>query len=246
MSAGSHRAVVRHTANYLAAVSLIGAVPDGGRLVDVGGGVGAFAAWASHRLGTPATLVDSDAGVLRVASVAFPELDTALGMNELAPASAWLVTAMEVVEHIPPAAQLDFVRGLARLVAPGGTLVVSTPDESRYLGGWSGYAPHVGVLTARRLETLLAEATGRPVELWRLEGDAFHVGAVERVVLPLANRFVGTLRRTAPKAMETVSHLWAKTGEALPGREQPPASEARAVPATTGRGSGLVAVVRFP
>lgn len=245
-SAGNHRALSRHTANYLVAAALAGPAPEDARLVDVGGGVGAFTVWLAQRLGVRPVLVDADPGVLRVAGAAFPELSTAAGMDDTAAGSAWLVTAMEVVEHVPPRAQLGFVRGLAGLVAPGGALVVSTPDESRYVGRSSGYAPHVGVLDADGLEALLAEATGLPVQVWRLEGEAFHVGGMERLVLPVANRVVGGLRRSAPGIMDAASHLWARVGAARPRRARPHVPAVRAVRAPEGHGSGLVAMVRFP
>ncbi|HWH33446.1 MAG TPA: methyltransferase domain-containing protein [Egibacteraceae bacterium] len=244
--AGNHRALSRHTANYLAAAAMAGPAPAGARLVDVGGGVGAFTVWLAQRLGARPTLVDADPDVLRVAAAAFPELSTAAGMGDTATGAAWLVTAMEVVEHVPPRAQLGFVRGLAGLVAPGGALVVSTPDESRYMGRSSGYAPHVGVLDAAGLEGLLAEATGLPVQVWRLEGEAFHVGGLERLVLPMANRAVGGLRRSVPGIMDAASHLWTRVGAARPRRAQPHVPAVRPVRASEGRGSGLVAVVRFP
>lgn len=244
-SAGSHRALVRHTANYLAAASLAGQAPQGAHIVDVGGGVGAFTVWLSERLGARGTLIDADEEVLRVAGAAFPDLDTAIGMDQVPARSAWLVTAMEVVEHVPPEAQVSFVRGLAELVAPGGALVLSTPDESRFVGGWSGYSPHVGVLTADSLRELLREATGREPEIWRLEGEPFAVNGAERVLLPVANRAVGTLRRIAPAALDRLGHAFTRFGGLLPRRGNGVAESARAVPAEQGQGSGLLGVVRF-
>lgn len=237
---------MRHTANYLAAAALAGPAPEGATLIDVGGGVGAFTAWLSERLGAHGTLVDADDDVLRVAGTAFPQIDTAAGMDLVPARSAWLVTAMEVIEHIPPEAQIGFVRGLSELVAPGGTLVLSTPDESRYLGGWSGYSPHVGVLDAHELGELLAEATGRTPEVWRLEGESFAVRGAERVLLPVANRAVGALRRTAPAVLDQLGHAFTRVGGLLPRSSAPAAPEtARAVPPSEGQGSGLLAVVRF-
>lgn len=244
-SAGNHRSLVRHTANYLAAARLAGEAPHGARVIDVGGGVGAYTVWLSRRLGARGTLIDSDAEVLRVAGAAFPEIDTALGMDQAPAESAWLVTAMEVIEHVPPEAQMGFVRGMAELVAPGGAMVLSTPDESRYVGGWSGYGPHVGVLTADGLGRLLAEATGRTPEVWRLEGDSFAVNGAERVLLPVANRVVGTLRRMAPGVLDMLGHGFTRVGALLPGRTGGVEETARAVPASQGQGSGLLAVVRF-
>lgn len=244
-SSGSERSLVRHAANYLAAASLAGQAPEGARLVDVGGGVGAFSAWLADRLGAPATLVDADPDMLRVASVAFPSLALEASLDALPDGCAWLVTAMEVVEHVPPEQQEGFVRELARLVAPGGMLVLSTPDESRYLGGWSGYGPHVGVLDAARLERLVGRATARPARVWRLEGEAFHVGAVERVLLPVANRAIGLLRARMPATLDALGHAFTRIGGLLPARPPRATHHAAALPPEQGRGSGLLAAVHF-
>jgi SAM-dependent methyltransferase len=244
-SSGSERSLVRHAANYLAAASLAGAAPAGARMVDVGGGVGAFTAWLSDRLGAPATLVDADPDMLRVAAAAFPSLSLAASLETLPDGCAWLVTAMEVVEHVPPAQQEAFVRELARLVAPGGLLVLSTPDESRYLGGWSGYGPHVGVLDADGLERLLGSATDGAARVWRMEGEAFRVGAVERVLLPLANRAVAVARARVPSMLDVCGHAFTRLGNVLPDRPARASHEVSALPPHEGQGSGLLAAVRF-
>lgn len=244
-SSGSERSLVRHAANYLAAASLAGAAPEGARLIDVGGGVGAFSAWLSERTGAPATLVDADPDMLRVAGAAFPSLELAGSLDALPDGCAWLVTAMEVVEHVPPALQQGFVRELARLVAPGGLLVLSTPDESRYLGGWSGYGPHVGVLDADGLRRLVGEATGRSARVWRMEGEAFRVGSLERVLLPVANRAVALLRARVPSVLDGLGHAFTRIGSLVPARPQGRSHEAVALDPNEGHGSGLLAAVRF-
>jgi SAM-dependent methyltransferase len=244
-SSGSERSLVRHAANYLAAASLAGVAPAGARMVDVGGGVGAFTTWLSERLGAPATLVDADPDMLRVAAAAFPSLSLAPSLRALPDGCAWLVTAMEVVEHVPSAEQEAFVRELARLVAPGGLLVLSTPDESRYLGGWSGYGPHVGVLDADGLRRLVGEAVGRPARVWRMEGEAFRVGSAERLLLPLANRAVAFARRRVPSLLDLLGHAFTRLGNVLPDRPASGSHEATALPPQQGQGSGLLAAVRF-
>lgn len=244
-SSGSERSLVRHAANYLAAASLAGTAPAGALMVDVGGGVGAFTAWLSERVGAAATLVDADPDMLRVAAAAFPSLSLAPSLDALPDGCAWLVTAMEVVEHVRPAEQQAFVRALARLVAPGGLLVLSTPDESRYLGGWSGYGPHIGVLDADGLARLLGSATEGSARVWRMEGDAFRVGSVERVLLPLANRAVALARARVPSLLDQLGHAFTRLGSVLPKRPERASHEATALPPHQGHGSGLLAAVRF-
>lgn len=245
---GSPRSLLRHTANYLVAEQSAGTAPDGARLVDVGGGVGAFTAWLAERLDVPATLVDADPDVLGLARSAFPQLDTRSGLNGVADGSAWLVTAMEVIEHVPPRDQRAFVAELARVVAPGGLLVLSTPDESGYLGRHSGYAPHVGLLDAAGLRRLLATATGVEPDVWRCSGGPFALGRTERVLLPLANRAHALARAAAPRVVDAVSHTVTRVrerGPARPERALPPA-EVSLAPADGGNGTGMIAVVRLP
>lgn len=239
---GSARSLLRHTANYLAAAELRPRL-DRARYVDVGGGVGALAVWLATRLGGRADVVDADPTVRTVAAEAFPEAGVHADPGDLPPGCARLVTAMEVVEHVPPAGQTAFVTGLTRLLAPGGLLVMSTPDESRFPGGWSGYAPHVGVLDPVGLRTLLRAATGLEPRVWRLEGEPFALGAVERLVLPVANRAWGSLAVRAPAIARGLGRAGAR--RAAPPRQTTDVA-VRGVPPGQGRGTGLVAAVRAP
>lgn len=148
---GAHsteRSLYRHVANYLAAADLAQAAElGGGAVLDVGSGTGALAAWMAQRLDAKLHLVDRDPDVRRVASTAFPSAGVHAEIVD-APDAMAVVTGMEVIEHIAPHEQEDFVRALLTRLRPGGLLVLSTPDESGYVGGWSGYAPHIGCLTA--------------------------------------------------------------------------------------------------
>lgn len=166
----SPRNVQRHVANYLAATRLGGAA-DAGRYLDVGCGVGALAAWSAYRLEAQAELVDADPTMRALASFAFAGARVTAAIADAGEAD--LVTAMEVVEHVPPSGQHAFVASLFTRVSPGGCLVISTPDESSYPFGSSGYRPHVGCLDGRGLRKLLQEATGQPAEVWRLDGGPF-------------------------------------------------------------------------
>jgi hypothetical protein len=78
-------------------------------------------------------------------------------------------------------------------------LVCSTPDERRYLGGWSGYEPHIGTLDFSGLKTLLRNATNLPVQVWRISGPGFTLGRLQRVGEPLANRLWALAQRQAPR-----------------------------------------------
>ncbi|HUH08194.1 MAG TPA: hypothetical protein VML96_10370, partial [Egibacteraceae bacterium] len=69
---GSHRSVVRHVANYLAAAELAERLGGVDAAVDVGSGGGALGAWLADRLGARLHLVDHDERIRRVAAAAFP------------------------------------------------------------------------------------------------------------------------------------------------------------------------------
>lgn len=242
----TERSLFRHVANYLAAVELAERAGLHDSVMDVGSGTGALSAWAANRLGAELHLVDRDDAVRGVALRAFPGIHVHADLEEVPRATVGLVTAMEVIEHLHPSEQQSFAEALVSRVEPGGLLVLSTPDESGYLGGWSGYAPHIGPLTAEALEAvLIAAAPHAEVEVWRLEGAPYHLGPVRRVVQPLANRLwtrVGPL--LAPIAHRVVGPAArvADLARSHAGPELTP--QVYAVPASQGLGTGLLGVVR--
>lgn len=244
----TERSLVRHVANYLAAADVAHRVGVHDALLDVGSGTGGLAAWVADRLGIELHLVDRDPAIRKVAENAFSGVQVHAELNEVRPGTVGLVTAMEVLEHIPHDEQVPFLDALARRVEPGGLLVISTPDESRYLGGWSGYSPHIGVVTAERLRTLLINAggAGADVAVWRLEGDPFSLGPVRAVVQPVANRLWGVI---GPKIDPLARHLVgpatkiADLSRTHVGGGLVP--HVHAVSPTEGRGTGLLGVVRM-
>lgn len=246
---GSARSLARHVANYLAAAELAEQRQARSPVVDVGGGTGTLGAWLAGRLAADLQLVDTDPLLRRLAGAAFPEATVHADLGALAPASAGVVTAMEVVEHLEPGAQLAFLRGLFRLVAPGGVVVVSTPDESRYLGGHSGYAPHVGVVDAPGLKALLADATEADVHVWRLGGAAFRLTSLERYLLPVGNRAWGRLTGSAPGVVRAAARVGGAVAQRTGARSRAQderAADARVVDASDVEGTGLLAAVCVP
>lgn len=194
---GSPDLVVRHTVNYLLAADIAENVTAQGPLLDVGSGIGVFSMWLARRLERSLHLADHDPAVLALAHRTFPDITV---HSDLAHApDVPMVTAMEVIEHVHYREQTAFVRELMAHVEPGGVFVCSTPDERRYIGGWSGYQPHVGTLDFTSLGTLLRNATGLPVHMWRIGGPGFTLSALQRVGEPLANRVWGFAQRRAPE-----------------------------------------------
>jgi SAM-dependent methyltransferase len=230
----------------LAAADLADRFAARGPVLDVGSGTGALAAWVAARLKAELHLVDRDPAVRAVALRAFPDVHVHAELEEVGAAAAALVMGMEILEHIPPGEQLAFIRRLFARVEPGGLLVLSTPDESGYLGGWSGYAPHIGQVDARTLADLLRLATDSvEVRVWRMEGDAYHLGPLRRVAQPVANRVWTRVGPLLGPLAQRVAGPAATLADAARRHAGPQLSlRVRAIPADQGRGTGLVGVAR--
>lgn len=240
--------LVRHTVNYLLAADAAGDVPIAGPLVDVGSGVGVFSVWLARRLTRQLHIVDHDPDVLAVARRAF---DGLTGHADLSTApSGAVVTAMEVLEHLRYRDQERFVRALMGKVLPGGVLICSTPDERRYVGGWSGYAPHTGTLDPASLRTLLHNATGLPVQVWRIDGPGFRLRRLQRFSEPVANRVWGAAQARVPALTHQLSGALGRRRRTASDVFDPaPPPDAFAVTTDgdmTGQGTGMLAVVSRP
>jgi 2-polyprenyl-3-methyl-5-hydroxy-6-metoxy-1,4-benzoquinol methylase len=142
-----------HVARYEWAASLA----PGRRVLDAGCGTGYGAAiladgGAAHVLG-----VDMAAAVVEAARsretdrLGFDQAD--ISRLPYADASFDLITCFEVIEHVPE--QSAVIGELARVLAPGGVLAISSPNADRYP---PGNPHHVREFTTGELRALLAEA----------------------------------------------------------------------------------------
>ena len=107
---------------------------EGKTALDVGCGAGLLAEPLA-RLGAAVTGIDAAPEVVAVArehsaSMGL-EIDYRSGDVQALEGQFDLVTAMEVIEHVADPA--EFVKALARRLAPGGVLILSTPNAT----GWS-------------------------------------------------------------------------------------------------------------
>jgi hypothetical protein len=186
--------------------------------------------------------VDHDQEVLAVAAEVAGATTTAAELATVAPAP--LVTAMEVLEHVPPAAQPDFCAALVGAVDDGGVLVVSTPDESLYPGGWSGYAPHVGCVTAGELATLLLDAGAPRVDVHRIVGGPYDTPPGRRWLEAVGNRGWGWLQAAAPGLTERLATGAGGAQDVQVDAGAVGVADVRVLPAEQGAGGSLVAVVR--
>lgn len=240
-----HTLVMRHAVNYAVAVHLLAAVRDAGVLVDVGAGAGGFAVWAAEALGRDLVVVDQDPGHRDLAGRAFPHIGVHASMSEVAPAPA--VVCMEVIEHVPRSDQVGFVGDLGSLVTPGGGLVMSTPDESGYWRGSSGYPPHIATLDGDGLARLLADALpGWTVEVMRIAGPGFGLSPLARYGVPAANRAWGVLESHAPRLTHELAYRLNQLSQRR-SDPPPPQPDSFSVSAPeTSPGTGLIAWARRP
>jgi 2-polyprenyl-3-methyl-5-hydroxy-6-metoxy-1,4-benzoquinol methylase len=237
--------VRRHAVNYAVAASAASEVSLPGPLLDVGAGAGAFSVWAAEALGRELVLVDRDAGHRELAARAFAHTQVHAELADVPPAP--VVFSMEVIEHVPATEHVAFVRSLADAVLPGGLLAMSTPDESGYWGGWSGYAPHVATLDATRLAVLLGRVLdGWDVQVLRVEGPGFDLSPLGRVGVPVANRVWNTMEAALPRLTHELAYRVSRLGSRRPPPEPPDPQEFVVRPATEGAGTGLVALARRP
>jgi SAM-dependent methyltransferase len=139
-----------------------------------------------------------------VADCRDPDQIDALGIQP-----AEIVIAGEVIEHLDDPG--SFLEGLHRLLAPGGQLILTTPNASGLLNGFAAMAnaeinhpDHVVLFSWRTLSNLMSRHG------WEVVASATFVPAVKAApgsgirqrVLGLAGRFVLWLERTIGK-------LWA-------------------------------------
>jgi len=107
----------------------------GARVLDVGCGGGIFSE-ALARAGAQVTGIDLSRAALATAGLHALESGLAIDYREssaeahaeVAPAAYDVVTCMEMLEHVPDPASV--IAALARLVRPGGTVVVSTLNRT--------------------------------------------------------------------------------------------------------------------
>lgn len=237
---GSASLVARHVANYQLAADVAAAcAPPPGPVLDVGCGVGALSVWAGARLGRDVVLCDQDAAVVGFGAVTF-DVPAVTDLADADPAP--VVLAMEVLEHVAPEAQGGFLRALWDRVQPGGVLVLSTPDETGYPGGWSGYAPHVGCVSPSELARLLALATGEQPTVWRLEGGPFALSPARRMLERIANTAWTAAQRVAPGTARALAERGSRQAELEVADLEPAALPFHLLPPAEGTGTGLLAV----
>lgn len=138
---GSREEIARRLSVYLPVLEEAGVRELDGEVLDIGFGRGEWLfLLADH--GYRAVGVDLDAGAVAAAREA--GLDVAAGdalqaLRERPDESLAAVTAFHVVEHIPGALLAGFVREVHRVLAPGGVVILETPNPENVAVGTTSF-----------------------------------------------------------------------------------------------------------
>jgi O-antigen chain-terminating methyltransferase len=138
---GSPEAVRQRQGAYLPFLAAVRASQAGPLLEDLGCGRGEWLALAQSQ-GWRAQGVDTDAAMLQAARDAgldVREADAVDFLQSLPAASCSAVTAFHVVEHLPFAKLRDLLVECSRVLAPGGLLLLETPNPENLVVGASAF-----------------------------------------------------------------------------------------------------------
>lgn len=199
-----------HQTRFEASLDMLGIRP-GMRLLDIGCGSGVFAARAAREPRVQVVAIDANASAIQFARQQFPQPNLEFQVGLLADldfpdASFDRISLLEVIEHIYEHQAVQLFEALARLLRPGGRLVVSTPNASslwpviewlldrlRLVAPMSG-DQHVRLYNARRLRSI-GEVSG----LRLVESRTLFIGSpAVALVSWSAARWLASLERRTP------------------------------------------------
>lgn len=194
--------------------------PDS-RLLDIGCGDGNFLKIA-NRLGYTAEGLEFDQQAVDVARTSGLTVHYgSLPQTELLSGSWDVVTLSQVIEHVhDPVASL---REMARLLRPGGTLWLATPNvdapgHARFGPDWRGLEPprHLAVFSSQALRNCLEQAGFEDIR-FRQPGpvSAWFYGASRKIAGEAGRGAVARTGRLAAAWNDLRAMLWPTSGEEL-------------------------------
>jgi 2-polyprenyl-3-methyl-5-hydroxy-6-metoxy-1,4-benzoquinol methylase len=135
-----------------------------------------------------------------------------------------LIIALDVIEHMPKSAQLNFVRSIQRSIKPGGKFICTVPNANAGLAGRWQYDDwtHYDSFTEHSLDFLLYNSGFTEIQVNSMEFfqpptfklislNLFRRSFWKSVIHWQLFRFVRTLRR-----IEMIAELGWEQGEAIP------------------------------
>jgi SAM-dependent methyltransferase len=126
-----------------------------------------------------------------------------------------LVTSFETIEHLPPADIDAYLDELHRVLAPGGRLIISTPDRDSYsLGGATGNAFHLCEFTRAEF----VERLSRRFEVTAMYGQDFAPRWQVRAARAVAR---GPLFRLASRGWRAYKMVLATSPDVVPLERRP-------------------------
>ena len=182
---GSREAIAQRHGVYLPFLAALREMQVPTRLADLGCGRGEWLQLARNE-GWQGQGVDSDEGMLaacREASLDVRQGDAVEFLRGMAPASVGVVSAFHVAEHLPFETLQALVADSLRVLAPGGLLVLETPNPENLVVGTSAFymdpthvrplpplllafaAEYAGFARVATLRLHEGIADGRPAEL---------------------------------------------------------------------------------
>lgn len=165
-------------------------VPEGGTIVDVGCGTGTLLRLARARYGSRFRLIAWDYPGPHLDGLAQAGIEVVAAAIEPphVPRGVDLFVLNQVIEHVPHPDRL--LTMLAEALAPGGHIVLETPDtdglDARWFAGryWGGYhiPRHMVLFNRRNLRTLVERCGLRAIESAHLASPAFWVQSLRNAL----------------------------------------------------------------
>ena len=165
-------------------------------VLDIGCGMG-FALAGMRRLGyTDIAGIDSDRTQIAKAQARGLPAE----MVSVADSPAWmaarqeryqLITAMDVVEHIPVAHQIDFLDAVRAMLVPGGMFICRVPNASSVVAAHNRYNDwtHHALFTEFSLDFILHNAGFVNIRIEEVGGYRFALNHLKRPTLLLLGAF---------------------------------------------------------